>query len=130
MADKKPEKKHEAKHDAKKTDSAMDGLGKPTEGAKARVKKSIHMHIEPTDNKGFIVKHVNHENGMPTGKTKNHVFTKAADMHAHVAKTFPAPTAEPAAPDAAAAPPAPAGPGAPAAPGAPAPVAPPVAMGA
>ena len=118
MADKKTASK---KPEAKKTDSAMDGLGKPSGEAKARVKKAIHMHIEPTDNKGFIVKHVNHENGMPTGKTKSHVFNKASEMHKHVAKTFPAPAAELAADagGAAGAPPAPGG--APA----PAPVAPP-----
>ncbi len=107
MADKKT---------TKKMDHVMDGLGKPSEEKKARVKKSIHMHIEPTDNKGFIVKHVSHENGMPTGKTKNHVFQKAADMHAHVQKTFPMPEAQ-AAPE-------PAAPAAPPA-AAPAPVAPP-----
>lgn len=116
MADKKTASK---KPEAKKTDSAMDGLGKPSAAA-PRAKKSIHMHIEPTDNKGFIVKHVNHENGVPTGKTKSHVFSKAPEMHAHVAKTFPGPAADMAA---AAPPPGPAA-GAPPAPVATAPPAP------
>ena len=82
---------------ASKMDAATKGLGAPDKPA--RVKKTTHMHIEPTDNKGFIVKHVEHENGMPNGKTKHHVFTKAKDMHAHVAKTYPMPAAE-AAPEA------------------------------
>lgn len=96
----------------KVTDAATAGLaGKPEKAT--RPKKTTHTNIEPTDNKGFIVNHEEHENGMPTGKKKRHVFTKASDMHKHIVKMYPAPASEvaeaaptaPAAP-AAAAPPA------------------------
>jgi hypothetical protein len=65
------------------------GLGK-SEDKGPRKKKSVHVHIEPTSNKGFIVKHTPHEDGMPTGQAKTHVFAHAADMHKHLQKTFPA----------------------------------------
>lgn len=81
---------------ASKMADATKGLGAPDKAPRA--KKAIHMHIEPTDNKGFIVHHHEQENGLPTGKVKHHVFTKAGDMHKHVAKTFPMPAAEAAAP--------------------------------
>lgn len=71
-----------------KIEAASDGLAKAP--AKSRVKKSMHMQIEPTDNKGFIVKHEEHHDGMPTGKRKHHVFSDAAAMHKHVMKTYPA----------------------------------------
>lgn len=78
-----------AKEKAKSAmDMATDALAKP-EKAK-RSKKSIHMMIEPTDNKGFIVKHEEHADGMPTGKRKHHVFSDASALHKHVVKTYPA----------------------------------------
>jgi hypothetical protein len=100
-----------AKTMAKKSmDHATDGLAAAPKAK--RSKKAIHLSIEPTDNKGFIVKHTEHTDGMP-GKTKHHVFQHAAEMHKHVMKTFPAkamPAQEPmeaeAAPEAPAAPPA------------------------
>lgn len=70
------------------------GLGKPEE-KKPRHKKSVHVHIEPTSNKGFIVKHTPHEDGMPMGASKTHAFPDAASMHKHIQKTFPVSAAAP-----------------------------------
>ena len=82
--------------DSKKMDKATEGLATPTKAK--RSKKAIHMTIEPTDNKGFIVKHTEMHDGMAT-KTKHHVFAHAAEMHKHVAKTYPAKAVEPTEPE-------------------------------
>lgn len=92
---------NKAKMMNKKMDMASMGLaGKPPADKPARVKKTTHMSIEPTDNKGFIVRHEEHENGIPNGKRKHHAFPDAASMHKHVMKTFPAKAMPEAAPDA------------------------------
>lgn len=75
----------------KEMETAAMGLGQQQKPV--RVKKTIHMTIEPTDNKGFTVANQEHHDGMPTGKSKKHAFSNAHDMHQHVMKTYPAPAA-------------------------------------
>lgn len=79
----------------KEMDKATDGLASAPKAKRGR--KEIHMTIKPTSNKGFIVEHAEHTDGMPS-KHKSHAFAHAAEMHKHVAKVFPAkamPTQEP-----------------------------------
>ena len=85
--------KDKVKEMANKMEKATEGLGGSPD-KKMRVKKTVHMTIEPTDNKGFIVKHEEHHDGVPSGKRKHHVFSKTSDMYKHVMKTYPAPAAE------------------------------------
>ena len=80
----------------KEMDKATDGLASAPKAK--RSKKEIHMTIKPTSNKGFIVEHTEHSDGMPS-KSKSHAFAHAAEMHKHVAKIYPAkamPAQEPA----------------------------------
>lgn len=86
----------------KKMEAADAGLGKSSKTP--RHKKTTHTHIEPSDNKGFMVHHIEHEDGIPTGKKKHHVFPDSKSMHKHIVKTYPMQAAAEPPPDASAPP--------------------------
>ncbi len=50
--------------------------------------KSLHLKIEPTDNKTFIVHHQTHVDGMPSGRPEKHGIAGVKDLLAHIKKHY------------------------------------------
>lgn len=53
--------------------------------------KSKQMHIEPSDNKGFITHISDHIDGMPTGRAQHHVHANVDALLKHVKETYRSP---------------------------------------
>lgn len=56
--------------------------------AKSGRKRLKALKVDPTDNGGFIVRHVHHQEYGGTPKTEKHAFGDAESMHAHLEKTM------------------------------------------
>lgn len=55
----------------------------------AKVRKRLkRIHVQPTDNGGFVVTHHHHPEHGGTPAPARHAFTSFRKMHSHVAKTM------------------------------------------
>jgi hypothetical protein len=56
--------------------------------------KALHIHIEPTENDGFIAHHQDHEDGDPVGKVRKHSISSVRDLAKHVQDAYKSPLLE------------------------------------
>jgi hypothetical protein len=66
---------------------ATEGLGAAADSVKAR----LHMHIEPTDDKKFIVNHDYRGGKEPTPRSERHVAANVDELVKHVKQHYSAP---------------------------------------
>jgi hypothetical protein len=62
--------------------------------ALAGKQKALHIHIEPTENHGFIASHQDHEDGMPVGSSRKHALSGVKELVKHLQEHYKNPMLE------------------------------------